>query len=119
MGTKTTLRAMQENHEPIEWTTCEVCCSQVRARFAQEFMGVTYCPWCTNRNAKKRIVELLFVRSVAKQPCERPHVMIKVWVEASPGFEVEEDWQVDACALDCKCIPCMARRIIKWRPPRS
>jgi hypothetical protein len=105
MGTKEAVRLQQLGdlgYDPALWTFCEVCGGSIKKQYVQSYMGKQFCPWCKRRGAYKTIRMLVFTEAVAKKDCTNDQ---HEWV-TTVGY-------AQYCRLDCKCIPCTARKVLR------
>jgi hypothetical protein len=82
---------------------CEICgklwvCNNYpdrkpRLRISERIGKKKVCIWCRGRNGRQIVQWMMIVEATAKKPCEMP------------GLEEDKNQS------NCKCLPCVARRI--------
>jgi hypothetical protein len=98
LGTKTAMSLDLPNFEDI--SPCEVCGTEINVRNKHYTTnGVAYCLWCLYRNGPNNAIMVAFVKQLAGMEC----------------FNNHDIFENPYCDLDCKCISCTARKILKAR----
>lgn len=84
------------------WVPCPICSGRYvdynRKKLKVGANKVSICPWCFTRGGKYLILFIQFVEQFGKRPCESGYVL---------PYSQE--------ALECKCPPCTANKILNYR----
>lgn len=103
------LRAqMEETFPEEEWGQCSICRGAALKRYLPEYMGKTMCAWCKTRNGRRLARYTIFIEAVAKKDCMNDEHDGEIYFSAGGPWSKPEYY----CNLDCKCMPCVARRIL-------
>ena len=104
---------------------CVLCSGKYRGSYPESrfrntdlYMGHRVCAQCRrNPNWTNGVLEYVFIAKVAKMECAKP---LEWTVVGHPGDSIylSKHWVVPSrtykwCNLDCRCIPCTARKVLR------